>query len=87
MSKITVVDDDYASEILVENLRFRGHDVYRLRTVDEALSEMDRVIGSDLIILGLIMEPSSSASGSAIVPSGMIRTRQHGYSPSSSTSR
>lgn len=60
MSEIVVVDDDYASGILVDNLTFLGHDVVRFRSADEALTDIEHTTNSDLIILDIIMEPPAS---------------------------
>jgi len=55
MSRIAVVDDDLAMDVLVENLHFRGHDVYRIATAKEALSRIDEIVSADLVILDIIM--------------------------------
>ena len=55
MSRIVVVDDDLAMDLLVENLHFRGHDVYRIATAKEALSRIDEIVSTDLVILDIIM--------------------------------
>jgi CheY-like chemotaxis protein len=62
------VDDDFSIEILAENLRYFGHEVSRLANAQEALSNLDRFLGSDLLILDIIMEcptdmPESKVSG------------------------
>lgn len=61
MPKIVVVDDDYGSEILVEHLRFAGHEVVRLSSADEALINIDTIASADLLILDIIMAPSKTA--------------------------
>jgi predicted nucleotide-binding protein len=58
--KIVVVDDDYGSEILAEHLRFAGHEVVRLSSADEALSNLDNIASADLLILDIIMAPSKT---------------------------
>jgi CheY-like chemotaxis protein len=68
MANITIVDDDFSIEILAENLRYFGHEVSRLANAQEALSNLDRLLGSDLLILDIIMEcptdmPESKVSG------------------------
>jgi CheY-like chemotaxis protein len=66
MAEIIIVDDDYASEIQVEHLRFLGHYVDRLSSVDEALACIDRIAATDLLILDIIMPPSTAGSRSSI---------------------
>ncbi len=56
MSKVFLIDDDYATEILVENLGFRGLDVTRISTAEDALSRIDEIAKADLVILDIIME-------------------------------
>jgi len=56
MANIIIIDDDYALEILVENLKYRGHEVRRLGSASRALSDLDDIISADLIILDIIME-------------------------------
>ena len=58
MAKIFFVDDDFATELVVENLRQRGHDVHRASSMEEALRDVDRIAGSDLVVLDLIMPRS-----------------------------
>jgi CheY-like chemotaxis protein len=65
MATIFLVDDDFASELIVENLRHRGHDVHRAPCVDDALGDINRIANSDLVVLDLVMPASSQASGSA----------------------
>jgi hypothetical protein len=47
MANIYFVDDDFASELIVENLRHRGHEVQRASSVDEALSFRHRKVPSN----------------------------------------
>ena len=56
MPKIFVIDDDYASEILTENLRFRSYDAVRCGSATEALGLVDEIATADLVILDIIME-------------------------------
>ena len=63
MARIYFVDDDIASELLVDNLRQRGHDVYRLCSVDEALRDAESLARGDLVVLDLIMPRSATATG------------------------
>jgi len=66
MARIVIVDDDYASEILVEHLGYRGHDVRRLTSADEALKELKVITESDLLVLDIIMARSPSVSAGNI---------------------
>jgi len=61
MAKISFVDDDLASELLVENLKQRGHEVSRVCSVDDALRDTASLARSDLVVLDLIMPRSSEA--------------------------
>jgi len=56
MSNIVIIDDDYAQELLAENLRFRGHEVRRIGSAVAALDTLENIVCSDLIILDIIME-------------------------------
>jgi CheY-like chemotaxis protein len=55
MAKIYFVDDDVSSELLVDNLRQRGHEVNRVCSADEALHHASSLARSDLVVLDLIM--------------------------------
>jgi CheY-like chemotaxis protein len=61
MATIFFVDDDYASELIADNLRQRGHDVQRVSSADEALRDADRLAHSDLVVLDLIMPRPADA--------------------------
>jgi DNA-binding NtrC family response regulator len=56
MLKIVLIDDDYASEILLENLEFRGYDARRINSATAAFASMDEIVAADLVILDIIME-------------------------------
>ena len=56
MAKIVLIDDDYGSELLIENLGFRGHDAYRINSAVAALQKIDDIVKADLVILDVIME-------------------------------
>ncbi|MGC1291261.1 MAG: TIR domain-containing protein [Candidatus Acidiferrales bacterium] len=60
-----MIDDDLASELMVENLGHRGHDVRRYSSADEALKDIESIAKSDLIILDLIMPHVEGLSGSS----------------------
>lgn len=66
MKKITVIDDDYASEILVEHLVCRGYDAHRIKSASAAIQAMDEVLNADLIILDIIMEHPQNCQISSI---------------------
>ena len=61
MANIFFIDDDFASELIVENLRQRGHNVHRASSVDEALDNIEAISASDLVVLDLIMPRSHDA--------------------------
>ena len=68
MARITILDDDFSTEILAENLRYFGHDVSRVPSAQEALSDLDRLLACDLVVLDIIMEcppelPEAKISG------------------------
>jgi len=66
VSKLVIVDDDHASEILAENLRYLGHEVERFRSADEAMAALDKICTSDLLILDIIMPSSGSLPGADV---------------------
>lgn len=55
MATIIIIDDDPAIDILVENFRYRGHDVSRFGLISEAEAAIDRITSADIIILDIIM--------------------------------
>jgi len=58
MANIVFIDDDYSTELIVEHLSQRGHEVHRVACVDEALHDADRIASCDLVVLDLIMPQS-----------------------------
>jgi len=66
VANIFLIDDDLASELLVENLQYRGHHVERVSFVDEAIREAERIAAADLVILDLIMPRSGDLAGKSI---------------------
>src|SRR5258707_13247669 len=56
MAKIILIDDDYATEILVENLEFRGYEARRISSAAVAFQSIDDTVDADLVILDIIME-------------------------------
>ena len=55
MPKIFIIDDDAAAELLVENLSFRGYSAERIRSISDALGQLDVISKSDLVVLDLVM--------------------------------
>jgi hypothetical protein len=51
MAKIASIDDDMAMDILVDALRFRGHDALRLKSAKEAFDRADLLAAYDLVVL------------------------------------
>jgi CheY-like chemotaxis protein len=79
MSKISIVDDDAALELLGENLTFRGHNVQRFNSTSSALDSVDDILLSELIILDIFMDVPASLTGklaSGIRASGMTVYRK-----------
>ncbi|MFZ5876476.1 MAG: TIR domain-containing protein [Nitrospirota bacterium] len=56
MPKVVLIDDDYATEILAENLGFRGLDVRRIGSATEARRLIDEIANADAVVLDVIME-------------------------------
>lgn len=55
MADIFIIDDDLATEVLMDNLRYRGHDVVRIASTSEALEKINEVLSAHLVILDIIM--------------------------------
>jgi DNA-binding NtrC family response regulator len=55
MSRIFIIDDDVAMDVLADSLRFRGHEVERIESARKALDRMDDLLGAHVIILDIIM--------------------------------
>lgn len=75
MSRISIVDDDAALAILAENLGFRGHEVCRFTSVSSALSSLNDILSSELVILDIFMDVPESHAGklvSGVRTSGMV---------------
>jgi DNA-binding NtrC family response regulator len=53
---IALIDDDYATDILIEHLIFRGYDARRINSAAAALQSLDDIAAADLVILDIIME-------------------------------
>jgi CheY-like chemotaxis protein len=72
MPTIILIDDDYASEVLAENLRYRGYDCRRINSAASALRTIDEIARADLVVLDIIMaRPSSQRSISGGATTGM----------------
>ena len=55
MATVAVLDDDLAMDLLTEALQFRGHDSYRVSSVDEAMKRLDQLVKADLVVLDIIL--------------------------------
>ena len=55
MADIFVIDDDAASELLADNLAYRGHKATRVHSIKEALDKIEIISRSDLVVLDLVM--------------------------------
>ncbi len=62
MANIAIVDDDLSMDLLVENLRYRGHEAFRIPTVGEALKKIKSLVRNDLIVLDIMMPPPYSGT-------------------------
>jgi hypothetical protein len=61
MPKVILIDDDYSTEILVENLSFRGFDARRINSMVAAINCIDEIVAAELVILDIIMERPTDA--------------------------
>lgn len=66
MARIAIVDDDFSTEILAENLGYFGHEATRVGTAAEALNSLDSLLASDLVVLDIIMERPADISGADV---------------------
>jgi CheY-like chemotaxis protein len=64
--KVVVIDDDYSTEIIVENLSFHGYDAKRIASFEAAQVEVADIIKADLAILDIIMERSQASGRPAV---------------------
>jgi predicted nucleotide-binding protein len=79
MSKITIIDDDAALELLAENLSFQGHEVRRFNSISSALSSLDDILSSEFVVLDIYMDipvPLTENLASGIRTSGMAVYKQ-----------
>ncbi len=75
MSKISIIDDDAVIELLAENLTFQGHEVRRFDSITNALSSLDQILSSNLVILDIFMDIPVSLTekpASGVRTSGML---------------
>jgi predicted nucleotide-binding protein len=63
LPNIVLIDDDYAADLIVENLGYHGYSARRIGSFQAALDSIDEIIKADLIILDIIMERSESGKG------------------------
>lgn len=66
MATIIVVDDDLATDILVENLCYLGHSAKRLSSADSAFAALDEILDADLLVLDIIMSRTTNTPGPSI---------------------
>lgn len=64
--RIVLVDDDYATEILAESLRFRGFDVHRISSAADAIANLELLASADLVILDIIMQRADPGGNTTI---------------------
>jgi predicted nucleotide-binding protein len=62
MPKIVLIDDDFATELIVERLADRGYEARRINSADAALATISEIVSADLVILDVIMARPPSAS-------------------------
>jgi CheY-like chemotaxis protein len=55
MARILIIDDDLAMDVLTDGLRYRGHDVARIPSAEQALSRIDEISNAELVVLDIIM--------------------------------
>jgi len=55
MSRIFIIDDDLAMDVLGDGLRFRGHEIERISSATEALQRINELVAADVVILDIIM--------------------------------
>ncbi len=61
MPKVVLIDDDYATELIVQRLAHRGYEAQRIGSADAAIASIPDIVSADLVILDVIMaRPSSS---------------------------
>ncbi len=78
MANIFIIDDDASAELFVENLVYRGHTAKRIRSVHEALNNIENISRSDLVVLDLVMPYGSEVdiSVNEYRSSGMVIYRK-----------
>ena len=61
MPNVILIDDDLATEVIVETLGYRGFDAYRISSAAAALESIDDVAAADLVVLDIIMKRPEGA--------------------------
>jgi CheY-like chemotaxis protein len=56
LHKIIIIDDDYATEMLADRLRYQGFEVTRISSAKDAIKTLRKVASADLVILDIIMQ-------------------------------
>jgi len=56
LSKIYIVDDDFAIEPVADYIRGKGHNVIRFKSAGDALNHLVEIADSDLAIIDIMME-------------------------------
>jgi CheY-like chemotaxis protein len=69
MARIEIIDDDLAMDVLVDNLRYRGHNARRLSSASGALQALDEAVSADLVVLDVIMPWPTEVSPSQLAGS------------------
>ncbi len=62
MATIYFVDDDSATDLVVQHFRDRGHTAERLPTVEDALKQIGEISKADLLVLDLIIPTAQVAA-------------------------
>lgn len=64
MAKILIIDDDPAMDLLVDGLRYRGHEAERISSASDALGDLGRSLAADIVILDILLPwPENIAGG------------------------
>jgi len=72
LSKIYIIDDDFAVEPVADYIRAKGHNVIRFKSAEDALKHLDEIASSDLVIIDLMMERPPDIS--EVTAAGGLRT-------------
>jgi len=71
VAKIYIIDDDPAMDLLTDGFRYRGHEAQRLASVSEALSVLDAILDSDVVVLDVLMPSPQDATSRGLCAGGM----------------